>query len=130
LIFCDASLLLWVPFYSYYTTTIKKLLFNQDMSFGNLAGLVPIFILILLIMTLVVTWTQAKTQKHKYIFSTTVILLIICSVLIHIFGGIYFIERTFGVASNSLFITWIGAITLILFTYTGINYFIDKKVSE
>jgi hypothetical protein len=130
MILCDAGLLLWVPFYSYYTTTIKKLLFDQDMSLGNLAGLVPIFILILLIMTLVVTWTQSKTQKYKYIFSITVILLIVCSMLIHIFGGIYFIERIFGIASNSLFITWVGAITLTLFTYLGINYFIDKKVSE
>jgi hypothetical protein len=130
LIFCDASLLLWVPFYSYYTTTIKKLLFNQDMSLGNLAGLVPIFILILLILTLVVTWTQSKTQKHKYIFSTTVILLIICSFLIHIFGGVYFIEKTFGIANESLVITWGGAIALILLPYLGINYFIDAKISE
>ena len=130
LIFCDASLLLWVPFYSYYTTTIKKLLFNQDMSLGNLAGLVPIFILILLILTLVVTWTQSKTQKHKYIFSATVILLIICSFLIHIFGGVYFIEKTFGIANESLLITWSGAITLILLPYLGINYFIDAKISE
>lgn len=130
LVFCDASLLLWVPFYSYYTITIKKLLFNQDMSLGNLAGLVPIFILILLIMTLVVTWNQAKTQKYKYIFSATVILLIICSLLIHIFGGIYFIEKTFGIANESLLITWGGAITLILLSYLGIDYFIDTKVSE
>ena len=130
LIFCDASLLLWVPFYSYYTTTIKKLLFNQDMSLGNLAGLVPIFILILLILTLVVTWTQSKTQKHKYIFSSTVILLIICSFLIHIFGGVYFIEKTFGIANESLLITWGGAIALILLPYLGINYFIDAKISE
>ena len=130
LIFCDASLLLWVPFYSYYTTTIKKLLFNQDMSLGNLAGLVPVFILILLIMTLAVTLTQSKTERYKYIFSTTVVLLIIFSLLIQQFGGIYFIEKTFGIASDGLFITWAGSIALILFTYLGINYFIDKKINE
>lgn len=100
------------------------------MSLGNLAGLVPIFILMLLILTLVVTWTQSKTQKHKYIFSTTVVLLIICSFLIHIFGGVYFIEKTFGIANESLLITWGGAIALILLPYLGINYFIDAKISE
>jgi hypothetical protein len=130
LIFCDAGLLFWVPLYSYYATTIKKLLFNQGTTLGNLAGFVPIFILILLIMTLVVTWTQSKTHKHKYIFSLTVIALVVLSILIHIFGGIYFIEKTFGVGSNNLFVNWGGAVTIALFTYTGISYLIDRKISE
>jgi len=130
LIFCDAGLLLWILFYSYYAITVKKMLFNQGTTLGNLAGFVPIFISILLIMTLVVTWTQSKTQRHKYIFSLTVIALVISSILIHIFGGIYFIEKTFGVGSNNLFINWGGAVTIALFTYAGISYFIDRKISE
>lgn len=130
LIFCDAGLLLWILFYSYYATTIKKLLFNQGTTLGNLAGFLPILISILLIMTLAVTWTQSKTQRHKYIFSLTVITLVVLSILINIFGGIYFIEKTFGVGSNNLFINWGGAVTIALFTYAGISYLIDRKISE
>jgi len=117
-------------FYSYYATTIKKLLFNQGTTLGNLAGFLPILISILLIMTLAVTWTQSKTQRHKYIFSLTVITLVVLSILINIFGGIYFIEKTFGVGSNNLFINWGGAVTIALFTYAGISYLIDRKISE
>jgi len=76
LIICDTGLLLWYPFYYYYTDQIKSLLFDINIELTNLAGLVYLFIFSLLVLTLVVTMTQIKLPKYRHSLSLIVIAIV------------------------------------------------------
>ncbi|QLE59837.1 CHAT domain-containing protein [Nostoc sp. TCL26-01] len=130
LIVCDTGLLLWCPFYSYYTNKIKPLLFATNTELTNLAGLVYLFIFSLLVMTLIVTMTQLKSLKYRYILSFVVIAVVVLTSLMRIWGGISLIDQMFGISCKSLFITWLGAITFFIFLFIVIIYLIDYKVRE
>ncbi|MBD2610176.1 hypothetical protein H6G94_02610 [Nostoc punctiforme FACHB-252] len=130
LIICDTGLLLWCPFYSYYTHKIKPLLFDINTELNNLAGLVYLFIFSLLVITLIVTMTQLKSPKYRYILSFIVIAVVVLSNLMRTWGGVSVIDQMFGINSNNTFIAWLGAITFFMFLFFLIIYLIDHQVRE
>ncbi|MBD2596015.1 CHAT domain-containing protein [Nostoc spongiaeforme FACHB-130] len=130
LIICDTGLLLWYPFYYYYTDQIKSLLFDINTELTNLAGLVYLFIFSLLVMTLVVTMSQIKVAKYRHILSLIVIAIVALTNLMIIHGSAFLIDQMFGISSHSTFITWIGSISFFVFIFILVIYLIDNKVTE
>ncbi|BAY26618.1 hypothetical protein NIES2100_64340 [Calothrix sp. NIES-2100] len=130
LIICDTGLLLWCPFYSYYIHEIKPLLFDTNPELTNLTGIVYLFIFSLLVLTLIVTMTQIKSPKYRYILSFVVIAVVVLTNLVRLWGGVSVIDQMFGIHSNSTFITWLGTITFFIFLSVLIIYLVDNKVRE
>ncbi|QLE54949.1 CHAT domain-containing protein [Nostoc sp. TCL26-01] len=127
---CDTGLLLWLPFYSYYIHNTKTLLFNIQTELTNLTGLLYLFLFALLVLTLIVTMTQLKIPKYRHTLSLIVIAVVVLTNLMRIWGGISLIDQMFGISSNSIFITWLGAIAFFIFLFLLIIYLIDHNVRE